>query len=136
MVAATRLHQAGRKVQVWLTADPARMPADAARARQEATTAGVPMQAMPATAEWPDGMMAIVDGLLGIGLNRAAGDSMAAWIGRLAAAPAPVFALDIPSGLFADTGAGDPAVRACRTLTFLGASPGCSRWTARLRRDH
>ncbi len=124
MVAATRLHQAGRKVQVWLTADPARMPADAARAWQEATTAGVPMQAMPATAEWPDGMMAIVDGLLGIGLNRAAGDSMAAWIGRLAAAPAPVFALDIPSGLFADTGAGDPAVHACRTLTFLGAKPG------------
>ncbi len=124
MVAATRLHQAGRAVQVWLTCDPASMPADATRARQEASAAGVPMQTMAATTAWPDGMTAVVDGLLGIGLNRPAGGTIAAWIERLAQAPAPVFALDIPSGLFADTGAGEPAVRACRTLTFLGAKPG------------
>ncbi|CAG9173067.1 Bifunctional NAD(P)H-hydrate repair enzyme Nnr [Cupriavidus laharis] len=124
IVAATHLHQTGREVQVWLTADPARMPADATRAWQDASAAGVPMQTMPATAAWPDGMTAVVDGLLGIGLNRAAGGTIAAWIEHLAQAPAPVFALDIPSGLFADTGAGEPAVRACRTLTFLGAKPG------------
>lgn len=124
LVAAMRLHQAGRKVEVWLAGDPARMPADATRAWQEATAAGVPMQAMPANVAWPEGITAIVDGLLGIGLNRAAGGNIAVWIDRLAQAPAPVFALDIPSGLFADTGAGEPAVRACRTLTFLGAKPG------------
>ncbi|WER44486.1 NAD(P)H-hydrate dehydratase [Cupriavidus sp. WKF15] len=124
LVAATRLHQAGRDVRVWLTADPSRMPADATRAWQEASAAGVPMAAMAATAAWPAGMAAVVDGLLGIGLNRAASGTIAAWIERLAQAPAPVFALDIPSGLFADTGAGEPAVRACRTLTFLGAKPG------------
>lgn len=124
LVAATRLHQNGRDVQVWLTADPTHMPADAARAWQEADAAGVPMHAVPQTAPWPDRMAAVVDGLLGIGLNRAAGGAIAEWIARLAQAPAPVFALDIPSGLFADTGAGDPAVRAYRTLTFIGAKPG------------
>ncbi|CAG2145186.1 Bifunctional NAD(P)H-hydrate repair enzyme Nnr [Cupriavidus yeoncheonensis] len=124
LVAATRLHQTGRAVLVWLAADPARMPADATRAWQDASAAGVPMQTVPAMAAWPEGMTAIVDGLLGIGLNRPAGGTIAAWIERLAQAPAPIFALDIPSGLFADTGAGAPAVRACRTLTFLGAKPG------------
>lgn len=129
LVAATRLHQAGRKVEVWLAAEPDRLPADAARAWLEARTAGVTLRSLPGdTANtlppWPDGIAAIVDGLLGIGLNRPADGAMGWWIERITQAPVPVFALDIPSGLFADTGAGDPAVRARRTLTFIGAKPG------------
>ncbi|MGK9709170.1 hypothetical protein O6387_24020, partial [Salmonella enterica subsp. enterica] len=49
------------------------------------------------------------------------------WIARLCALAddgVPVFALDVPSGLSADTGAGTPAVRATRTLTFIAAKPG------------
>ncbi len=129
LVAATRLHQAGRLVEAWLVAEADRLPADAARAWLEARTAGVPLLAMPsapgaALPPWPDGCVAIVDGLLGIGLNRAAEGEVARWIGHLNASHLPVFALDIPSGLFADTGAGQPAVRARRTLTFLAAKPG------------
>ncbi|WP_430869627.1 NAD(P)H-hydrate dehydratase [Cupriavidus basilensis] len=130
LVAATRLHQAGRPVQVWLTAEPDRLPADAARAWREARTAGVPLHAVPESAchdglpPFPADTCAVVDGLLGIGLNRAADGFVAQWIAQLADAGLPVFALDIPSGLFADTGAGTPAVRACRTLTFIGAKPG------------
>lgn len=61
---------------------------------------------------------------MGIGLNRAADGNMARWIDHLNNSHLPAFSLDIPSGLFADTGAGNPAVRAQRTLTFLAAKPG------------
>lgn len=137
LVAATHLHQAGREVQAWLLADPARLPADAARAWQDADDAGVPLQvlvpdaASPQTAPpWPASaprFAAVVDGLLGIGLNRPASGVLAEWIARLCALAddgVPVFALDVPSGLSADTGAGTPAVRATRTLTFIAAKPG------------
>lgn len=129
LVAATRLHQAGRLVEAWLIAEADRLPADAARAWFEARTAGVPLLAMhpapdAALPPWPTGCVAIVDGLLGIGLNRAADGNVARWIALLNASRLPVYALDIPSGLFADTGAGQPAVRARRTLTFLAAKPG------------
>ncbi len=137
LVAATCLHRAGREVQAWLLADPTRLPADAARAWQQANDAGVPLQvlmpdaASPQTAPpWPPTaprFVAVVDGLLGIGLNRPASGALAEWIARLgvlADEGVPVFALDVPSGLSADTGAGAPAVRATRTLTFIAAKPG------------
>lgn len=129
LVAATRLHQAGRLVEAWLIAEADRLPADAARAWFEARTAGVPLLAMHPDADtalppWPTGCVAIVDGLLGIGLNRAADGDVARWIAHLNDSHLPVYALDIPSGLFADTGAGQPAIRARRTLTFLAAKPG------------
>lgn len=129
LVAATRLHQAGRQVEAWLLGEADRLPDDAARAWREARAAGVPVLAMPrdpaaALPPWPAGCAAVVDGLLGIGLNRPADGEMARWIAQLNASHLPVLALDIPSGLFADTGAGQPAVRAVRTLTFLAAKPG------------
>ncbi|QOT77939.1 NAD(P)H-hydrate dehydratase [Cupriavidus basilensis] len=130
LVAATRLHQAGRQVQVWLTAEPDRLPADAGRAWLEARAAGVILHAIPESAchgtlpPFPPDTCALVDGLFGIGLNRAADGFTAQWIAHLAESRLPVFSLDIPSGLFADTGAGAPAVRALRTLTFIGAKPG------------
>lgn len=129
LVAATLLHRAGRAVQVWLAADPQGLPADAATAWQQAQAAAVPLRAMAQSdashdAPWPADTTAIVDGLLGIGLNRPADGPMAWWIAQLNRSGLPVFALDIPSGLSADTGAGAPAVRAQRTLTFIAAKPG------------
>ncbi|WP_115687128.1 NAD(P)H-hydrate dehydratase [Cupriavidus taiwanensis] len=129
LVAAMQLHRAGRTVQVWLAAEPQRLPADAAIAWQQAQAAGVPASVMAEVdaardAHWPAGTAAIIDGLLGIGLNRPADGRMAWWIDQLNRAALPVFALDIPSGLCADTGAGAPAVRARRTLTFIAAKPG------------
>ncbi len=129
LVAATRLHQSGRQVEVWLTAATDRPPPDASRAWTEARTAGVPLLAVPSDPTgtlppWPAGCTALVDGLLGIGLNRPADGNVARWIDHVNAAGLPVYALDIPSGLFADTGAGRPAIRARRTLTFIAAKPG------------
>jgi len=46
----------------------------------------------------------IVDGLLGTGLDRPVEGAWAEAIAAINAHPAPVLALDIPSGLHADTG--------------------------------
>ncbi|MGH7270794.1 MAG: NAD(P)H-hydrate epimerase, partial [Polyangiaceae bacterium] len=61
----------------------------------------------------------IVDALLGTGLDRRVEGWMADVIGVINAAPAPRFALDLPSGLDADTGASlGVAVQAHATATF------------------
>jgi NAD(P)H-hydrate epimerase len=67
----------------------------------------------------------IVDALLGIGLKAHLSADMTALIASINAFAKPVLALDIPSGLSADTGMshGD-AIVAKRTITFLTHKPG------------
>ncbi|MGU0057702.1 NAD(P)H-hydrate epimerase [Enterobacter hormaechei] len=73
----------------------------------------------------------IVDGLLGTGLMRAPRDDVAALITRANAHPAPVVALDIPSGLMAQTGATPGvSIEAAHTVTFIALKPGCYRESA------
>jgi ADP-dependent NAD(P)H-hydrate dehydratase / NAD(P)H-hydrate epimerase len=76
--------------------------------------------------EWPAGPFGlIIDGLFGIGLARAIDGVPAQWIARANASPLPVLALDIPSGLDADSGvARSPAIRASATATFIALKPG------------
>jgi len=67
----------------------------------------------------------IIDGLFGIGLARSIGESYAKWITRANENHAPVLALDIPSGLDADTGHAQPStIRASGTATFIALKPG------------
>lgn len=80
----------------------------------------------------------VVDGLFGIGLNRDLSEPWQACLARLNAAGVPVLAVDVPSGLDAQTGRARPlAVRAAVTLT-LGApkaglvAPGAEEWVGRL----
>lgn len=76
---------------------------------------------------WPDDARVdlVVDGLFGIGLERAVHGIHAEWIARINAMPCPVLALDIPSGLHADSGRVlGTAVRATATATFLAFKPG------------
>jgi len=63
----------------------------------------------------------IIDGLFGIGLNRPLAPSWIQLIQQINACPAPILAVDVPSGLNAQTGEvlGD-AIRATHTVT-LGA---------------
>ena len=71
----------------------------------------------------------IIDGLFGIGLGRAPAGAFANTIARAngmrANAGTPILAIDVPSGLSADTGValGD-TIDADHTLTFLGLKPG------------
>ena len=74
----------------------------------------------------------IVDGLLGTGLMRAPRDDVAALITRANAHPAPVVALDIPSGLMAQTGATPGvSIEAAHTVTFIALKPGLLTGKAR-----
>lgn len=71
------------------------------------------------------GAQVLVDGVLGTGISGAPRERQARIIQAMNRAEAPVFALDIPSGVDADTGAlpGD-AVAARVTVTFGGAKLG------------
>lgn len=72
-----------------------------------------------------DGWGLIVDGLFGIGLTRAIEAPYAQWIAQANSAGVPILALDVPSGLDADTGCAQAAtVRAAATATFIALKPG------------
>ncbi len=75
---------------------------------------------------YPDGEFAlIIDGLFGIGLARPVAGLHAQWIERMNASGAAILALDVPSGLDAETGAAPgPVVRATHTVTFIALKPG------------
>jgi NAD(P)H-hydrate epimerase len=74
----------------------------------------------------------IIDGLLGTGLRSAPRDPVAALIDQANHHPAPVVALDIPSGLNAQTGATPGAViQADHTMTFIALKPGLLTGKAR-----
>ena len=67
----------------------------------------------------------VVDGLFGIGLAREVQGEYGALIEYVNRQRCPVLALDIPSGLHSDTGrVWGHAVRATRTITFIGLKPG------------
>ena len=71
----------------------------------------------------------IIDGLFGIGLQRAPQGAFAETITRANANAdlhhTPILAIDVPSGLSADTGVAFGAtIQADFTITFLGAKPG------------
>ncbi|MBN9627694.1 MAG: bifunctional ADP-dependent (S)-NAD(P)H-hydrate dehydratase/NAD(P)H-hydrate epimerase [Acidovorax sp. SCN 65-28] len=107
--AAMHLQRSGRKVVVTWLGQPDTAPADAKASWQRARDAGV---AWADTA--PDDLDAndlCIDALLGIGVSSSPGSAARAPDARLQAclqalnhSPAPVLAVDLPSGLDADTG--------------------------------
>jgi hydroxyethylthiazole kinase-like uncharacterized protein yjeF len=67
----------------------------------------------------------IIDGLLGIGLSRPPTGHYESWIHAANRSDCPILALDVPSGLDAETGLPPGvAIRADLTLTFLTLKPG------------
>ncbi len=104
--AALHLHQWGKTVTVTWLGEQAeklgKLPADALTSLQRARAAGVPFADSP-----PPHWDFAIDALLGIGAAPRSGEAgrMADWIRLLRCSRAPVLALDIPSGLQADTGA-------------------------------
>lgn len=120
-VVARRLKQAGLAPDLAFTGDPARLPADARRAFDAWHAAGG--NCFDELPEGPHGL--IVDGLFGIGLTRPAEGRYADWIARINDGHCPVLALDVPSGLDAETGRTvGPVIRATCTATFISLKPG------------
>ncbi len=118
-VAARRLLAGGRDVRVLLHGDPARLRGDAAVAR-ERWSGPVPAAELPL----PEAAV-ILDGLFGAGLDRPVTGAAAGLVAAMNASPAPVVAIDLPSGLHADSG--QPlgvAVEAEATVTFFRKKPG------------
>ncbi|MBN8441790.1 MAG: NAD(P)H-hydrate dehydratase [Thauera sp.] len=123
-VMARQLRQAGREVVVAYADDPAHLPTDAGRAHADYLRAGGTITPeLPAAP--PQGWALVVDALFGIGLKRALEGRYAAWLDTLNAQPVPRMALDVPSGLDADTGAPlGCCFRATHTTTFIALKPG------------
>ncbi len=102
---------------------PEKLSGDAALARDAAAKAGVVFETD--VAALLEGADLIVDALFGTGLDRDIGGVYAEVIERVNAQTAPVVAVDIPSGLHADTGQVMAcAIRAALTVTFIGLKQG------------
>lgn len=81
--------------------------------------------AMPWAGHLDDQADLLVDGILGSGLERDVGGQFADAVAKINAHPAPVLALDIPTGIHGDTGKVlGTAVRAAMTVTFVGLKSG------------
>jgi ADP-dependent NAD(P)H-hydrate dehydratase / NAD(P)H-hydrate epimerase len=125
-VCARYLKARGHSVIVASPASNHSLPPDAAAARDDwlAMGTGIAVELPPV------GHYALaIDGLFGIGLSSKNGRSIespfADWIALLNALSCPVLALDVPSGLDADSGAiVGSCVRATHTITFIAAKPG------------
>ena len=122
-VVANELSERGHEV-VCVLLGAARPTADDAREAHARWIAsgGRVLSSLPTEARFE----AVIDAMFGIGLARPlSGDFLAAseWLNR----HAPVVAIDVPSGLDADTGAwvgGVAGVMASATITFIGDKPG------------
>jgi hydroxyethylthiazole kinase-like uncharacterized protein yjeF len=110
-------------VTVIALSDPQALRGDAQKAWQDFAAEGGSVR--PWSDDCCDNAEVIVDAIFGIGLSRPIESSMAAKIARVNESSAPILALDIPSGLNADTGEIlGVAIHAERTLTFLGLKQG------------
>jgi NAD(P)H-hydrate epimerase len=118
---AALAQKAGWQVHVFAVADPAFLTGDAATACSDAISAGVSVHAW---AEQPlQGI--VLDALLGTGISGDVREPYAGAIEHINDSGLPVVAVDIPSGLSADTGRTlGVAVRADLTVTFIGLKLG------------
>ena len=110
------------RVHVAALGDPARLAGDARQAWQDFIAAGGRCE------PWSAALLAsdvIVDALYGTGLARAVEGEAAAMLAAANESGRPLVAVDIPSGLHADSGAVlGIAARAALTVTFIGRKVG------------
>jgi hydroxyethylthiazole kinase-like uncharacterized protein yjeF len=121
-VVARWLRQWFFDVTVAFAASADKLPADAAAAHRAWIDAGgTTIDKLPR--DWRGDL--IVDGLFGIGLARSLSPEYTAWVAWANSVDTPILALDVPSGLDADTGTTRGAcIRATETATFIGWKPG------------
>ena len=140
LVTARLLRVRGYAVEVVLPADPGKFPRDAAEPyAQWREAGGVERKALPDIARGgvpdpvadslPDLVVdrlpdLVIDGLFGIGLSRPLGPDWQALVDAVNGWGCPILALDIPSGLEAQTGEalGHP-IRATLTIAFIAPAP-------------
>jgi len=120
LAAARHLHRWGRLGSV-ACANPDRLRGAAARELEALRKLGVPISSHLDL----NGAEVVVDALFGTGLSRPPEGVFAQWIGAINSSGARVVAVDLPSGLDADSGvAYAPTVRAQVTVTLGLPKPG------------
>ena len=121
MVAARLLHAWGAQPTVWLSHDPDRLGGAAAHQARSLIALGLPLHS-PQASDDPIAIPPadlVIDALLGFGISGPPAGAAARLIAAANAHPAPVLAIDLPSGLDAASGEPyDPCIRAAATLTL------------------
>ncbi len=139
-VIARHLDNAGVDVRVLLACDPEDDIGDAAIFLRVIQSARLPLRRIPTSAfdEWQHELQSaewIVDALLGTGLTGPVREPYVTAINAINMSGCKVLAVDLPSGMDADTGQPLGAcVRATRTVTFVARKigfdqPGAEQWT-------
>ena len=120
-VAAVQLKNWWFKIDVVFTTDPGQLSPEARAAYEAWIKIGTCLDAIPEQGRW--GL--VIDGLFGIGLTRPLAGAYAELVDQANRLAVPILALDIPSGLNADSGhTTGSAIRAAHTVTFLALKPG------------
>ncbi|NLG83181.1 MAG: NAD(P)H-hydrate dehydratase [Firmicutes bacterium] len=130
LVAARHLYLRGHRVEVWLLAEEEAYRGDALVNLKAARAIGLLLRRVPEEEEAFREILrkedVILDACFGTGFSGAPRPGAAAAIRAINAAGRPVVAVDIPSGVEADTGAvRGEAVRAALTVTFALPKLGC-----------
>lgn len=113
----------GMDVEVVLLGEPSQLKGDARQVWQECQAIG--LTHTPLTQNVLDKADVIIDAVLGIGLNKPVTGELAQQFQQINDAHKPVLALDVPSGLSADSGTIlGTAIQASNTCTFISHKPG------------
>ncbi len=122
-VIARLVKEAGMNITLLTLSDPEQLKGDAKTAWGACKASGVAAKAFDARLIKDADV--IVDAVLGTGLDRALQGPWAEAIQSINQSPVPVVAVDIPSGLHADSGyVMGVAVQAALTVTFIGLKQG------------
>ena len=120
LAAARHLHRWGKLAGVFCV-DPMRLRDAAEREMKALRRIGIKVSSDLRL----DGARAVVDAIFGTGLSRRPEGPFATWIETINSSGLPVIAIDVPSGLDADTGvAYAPSVQAQSTVTLGLPKPG------------
>ena len=128
LVAAASLLQQGWPVKVVLLSEPDAWSGDARmawrhwQAMHAEYAAGTPVS-RPLEASCLDGQTLVVDALFGAGLTRPLEGAAAETLAKAQRRALPIVAVDVPSGVWGDSGAATGAVHCELTVTFFRLKP-------------
>ena len=129
LAAARHLHAWGYRLHLLLAARRDQLRDEPAIYANIVERLGLSVEELPSVAATEQAMKAcglIIDALLGIGVRGSVRQPLHSLIARINAAGKPVIAVDVPSGLDADTGeVHGIAVKATCTVTFGLPKQGC-----------
>lgn len=133
VVAARQLIEAGIPAELVYAVDPQSLSGDAALQRDIAAKLRIPSMvytAQPGRIQWQQ-YAGVIDGLLGTGTSGPPKEPYASLIREANASGLPIVAIDLPSGMHADTGeVFDPCIRATLTVSLGFLKIGLTQYPA------